>query len=150
MEGLMHYAQIPAGYLRTSFGFEKLPDFDEELWRTERAAADALIRAVPEGLIAGSDRDRASIEMAKINAKQLIHGDAIEYKVADFRAVEGLEGYTIVANPPYGLRMGESDMMADFYKSIGDYLKQKCTGTTAYVYFGNRDWIKIIGIQILD
>ncbi|MFK7848156.1 MAG: class I SAM-dependent RNA methyltransferase [Rhodothermales bacterium] len=146
-EGLMHYANIPAGYLRKHFGFERMPDYDASLWQEVRAEIDALIREVPEGLIAGSDRDRPSIEMAKENAKQLVHGEHIKFGVSDFRALDNFEGYTIVTNPPYGIRMGDSEMMAEFYKSIGDFLKQKCTGTNAYIYFGNREWIKKVGLR---
>ncbi len=147
IEGLMHYARIPAGYLRDKFGFERLPDFEEAIWKKEREESDAMIREVPEGLIAGSDRDRDSINAAKTNATQLIHGHMIDFKTCDFRAIEGLNECTIVANPPYGLRMGKSDALADFYKSLGDFFKQKCTGSSAFVYFGNRDWIKKIGLR---
>ncbi len=147
IEGLMRYARIPAGYLRTRFGFERLPDFDEKTWQKEKASADALILEVPDGLIAGSDRDREAVKMARTNAVQLVHGDKIGWSVSDFRAIDGLAGYTLVANPPYGLRMGDSEAMAGFYKSLGDFLKQNCKGSTAYIYFGNRDWIKKVGLR---
>ncbi len=125
LEGLMHYTNMPAAYLRSRFGFERLPDFDAEVWNTVRKEAESQIKELPEGLIAGSDRDAESIEMAKTNAMQLKGGKNIAFDVSDFRALKSLEGYTIVANPPYGLRMGNSTMMADLYKSLGDFLKQK-------------------------
>lgn len=147
LEGLMHQARIPAGYLREKFGFERLPDFDAAVWEQEKEQADARIRTVPDGLIAGSDRDREAIDMAETNAGQLIHGEKIKFRACDFRQIDALEGYTIIANPPYGLRMGDSEAMAGFYKSMGDFFKQKCKGSTAYVYFGNRDWIKKVGLR---
>ena len=147
LEGLMHHTKIPAGYLRESFGFEMLPDFDDHTWKKVKQEADAQIRELPKGLIAGSDRDGDVIKMAKQNAGQLKYGDKISFEVSDFRQLPGLESQTIVANPPYGLRMGNSDMMADFYKSLGDFLKKKCVGSSAYIYFGNRDWIKKIGLR---
>ena len=53
---------------------------------------------------------------------------------------------TVICNPPYGRRIGRSvagDLMAQF----GDFLKQRCTGSEAYVYFGNRELIKQFGLR---
>lgn len=146
-EGLMHHARIPAGYLRTRFGFEKLPDFDEGLWKKVRAKADSGIREIAPDLIAGSDRSKDAVDMARRNAGQLPQGDNIKFGVSDFRQLKGFEGYTLIMNPPYGIRMGNPEMMAALYKSLGDFMKQHCTGTTAYIYFGNREWIKKIGLR---
>jgi putative N6-adenine-specific DNA methylase len=64
-EALMHYCRIPAGFLRGRFGFEHLPDFDEAIWRQVKTAADAAIRTLPEGLIAGSDSDARAVAAAQ-------------------------------------------------------------------------------------
>ena len=45
------------------------------------------------------------------------------------------------------VRIGKKEKLDQFYKSFGDFLKQKCTGTTAYVYFGEREFIKKIGLK---
>ena len=37
--------------------------------------------------------------------------------------------------------------MGDFYREFGDFLKQRCQGSTAYVYFGNREMLKHIGLK---
>lgn len=146
-EALMHYARIPASRLRTAFGFQQLPDFDPWLWAKEKSAADALQREIPTGLIAGSDINPEAVAMARENALRLPGGDQIAYKVADFQKIDAIENSTIICNPPYGLRMGRDDEMAAFYKSLGDFLKQKCTGSTAYIYFGKREWIKKMGLR---
>lgn len=146
-EALMHQARIPASSLRTAFGFQQLPDFDPWIWAKEKSAADALQREIPPGLIAGSDIDREAVDMARQNTSRLPGGDQVAYKVADFREIQSIEGSTIICNPPYGLRMGRDDEMAAFYKSLGDFLKQKCTGSTAYIYFGKREWIKKMGLR---
>lgn len=147
IEGLMHYCNIPAGVLRSKFGFERLPDFDAKVWDKERADADGMIRELPKGLIAGSDRDGNAVEMAALNVNQFVQGEGIVLRTSDFRGLNSLNGYTLIANPPYGLRMGNESVMADLYKALGDFLKQKCAGSTAYIYFGNRDWIKKIGLR---
>lgn len=39
------------------------------------------------------------------------------------------------------------EKMAVFFKSFGDFLKQRCGGSTAYVYFGARELIKTVGLR---
>ena len=58
-----------------------------------------------------------------------------------------LNGQVIVANPPYGIRMGAGEDLDAFYKDLGDFLKQKCNGSRAYIYFGDRAYIKKIGLK---
>ena len=65
----------------------------------------------------------------------------------DFRKSNGLENGVIITNPPYGIRTGEKHKLDLLYKSLGDFLKQKCKGSTAYIYFGEREYIKKIGLK---
>jgi putative N6-adenine-specific DNA methylase len=53
----------------------------------------------------------------------------------------------IVCNPPYGIRLGTPESLKKLYGELGDFLKQKCTGSTAYVYCGNRELISSIGLK---
>jgi len=71
----------------------------------------------------------------------------VQLKRSDFRELDGLDNRIIVTNPPFGIRLNEQNEAADLIKSFGDFLKQKCTGSTAYVYFGNRELIKRIGLR---
>ena len=141
-EALMHHAKVPAGYLRTAFGFKRMPDFNATAWEQVKSEADDAIQTVSKGLLNGSDRDREAIAFARINCNGLPGGKQISCEVADFKDVHIPEGSTIICNPPYGLRIGQADDMSALYKSIGDFFKQKCKGSTAFVYFGNREWIK--------
>ncbi|MDX1775227.1 MAG: class I SAM-dependent RNA methyltransferase, partial [Desulfobulbales bacterium] len=50
-------------------------------------------------------------------------------------------------NPPYGMRLHSDGDMRTFMKQLGDFLKQRCKGSDAYLYFGNRDLIKSIGLK---
>jgi putative N6-adenine-specific DNA methylase len=43
--------------------------------------------------------------------------------------------------------MGGSKDLSSFYKNLGDFLKQRCQGSTAYVYFGDRKYMKSIGLR---
>jgi putative N6-adenine-specific DNA methylase len=146
-EALMRYSNIPAGVFRNRFGFEFLPDFDGAVWKQVKKEAAGHIRELPKGLIAGSDVSTEAVSAARTNLMGLHYGKNVSIKRADFRKLPNLEGHVIVANPPYGIRMGGDENLEVFYKDLGDFLKQKCKGSAAFVYFGEREYIKKIGLK---
>jgi putative N6-adenine-specific DNA methylase len=146
-EALMYHCKIPSGILRNHFGFEFLPDYDNSLWTNVKAELDRQIRTLPAGYIFGSDLSIKSIKAAKLNLKNLHNGKKIRLEASDFRKTAGLQNGIIVTNPPYGIRTGTNQKLDLLYKSLGDFLKQKCTGSTAYIYFGEREFIKKIGLK---
>ena len=146
-EALMHVCRIPAGYLRDGFGFQTLPDFDADLWRAVKAEMDDAIRPLPEGLIAGSDRDPEAVRVARKNLNALPHGEDVALTVADLHTLDGFTNTTLVMNPPYGHRLGRPGDMGAFYRKLGDFLKQRCTGSTAYLYAGDRALLKRVGLR---
>ncbi len=146
-EALMRYCRVPAGYLRTAFGFEFLPDFDRGLWTRIRKQADREIRELPPGLISGSDSSGESVAAARVNSGRLPGGRNIVLHKKRFQDIPGLRNTTIVTNPPYGIRLSRKQDMAAFMKEFGDFLKKKCTGSKAYIYFGDRGLIKSVGLH---
>jgi putative N6-adenine-specific DNA methylase len=145
-EALMHYCRLPAGILRNNFGFEFLPDYDKALWRKTKKQIDGKIRDLPRGRISGSDSSSDAVKISKRNLENLPHGEKVKLQRHDFRENKGLMNGVLVANPPYGIRMGRQNLDL-FYKSFGDFLKQKCKGSRAYIYFGKRELIKKIGLK---
>ena len=141
-EALMHHCRIPAQIFREGFGFQRLPDFDAQTWQRVREAADENIRPLPGGLIRGSDIAETSVDAVKTNLMGLHYGGEIPIGLSDFKALDPIEDTVIVTNPPYGIRMGKHQDMALFYKELGIFLKEKCRGCTAYVYFGDPKFIK--------
>ena len=146
-EAHMAYCNIPCGIFRAHFGFEHLPDYDSSLWADVKTDCDRRIRALPDGWIAGSDISAEAVRAAESNIQNLPQGEKIKLRVLDFRNITGLSRGIIVVNPPYGIRMGNRKKLDVLYKSLGDFLKQKCKGSTAYLYFGERDFIKKIGLR---
>jgi len=146
-EALMLYCNIPSGIFRNKFGFECLPDFDGSAWKQVKKEADTNIRNLPQGLIAGSDLSEEAVDATRINIMGLNYGKNVRVERADFRELPDIEGKVIVTNPPYGIRMGADKDLESFYKDLGDFLKQKCKGSTAYIYFGERRYIKKIGLK---
>jgi putative N6-adenine-specific DNA methylase len=146
-EALMHYCRIPAGFLRKRFGFEFLPDYDRKTWKQVKAAADRQIRKLPQGLIAASDISEKAVAATLANLRELPHGDRIAVVVKDFQQISRLENRLIVCNPPYGIRLDTPAELEMWYKQFGDFLKQRCLNSLAYVYAGNRDLIPHIGLK---
>ncbi|MDD2390648.1 MAG: hypothetical protein PHP23_13065 [Desulfobacterales bacterium] len=148
-EALMRYSRIPAGIFREKFGFECLPDFSRLAWRQVKAEGNGNIRELPKGLVAGSDLSEQAVEAAKTNLMGLHYGKNVIIEQADFNSLSGIEGQIIVINPPYGIRMGADQDLDALYKNLGDFLKNKCIGSTAFIYFGDRDYIKKLGLKPL-
>lgn len=146
-EALMHVCAIPAGHLRDGFGFHMLPDFDAREWARVKKALDAQMRPLPAGLITGSDIDAGAVRAARANCSLLPGGGDIAIRRSDLFDLPGLDNRVIVCNPPYGIRMRADISLDDFYKRLGDFLKQRCKGSEAYVYFGNRTMLKRIGLR---
>jgi len=147
LEALMAYCKIPAGYFRKHFGFEFLPDYDEQLWNSIRKEVDKKIRPLPEGLLSGSDISRYAIEDVVRNSKNFTSGRNIQIRASDYRDIDAINDSIIVTNPPYGIRMEKEKDMGLFYRELGDYLKQHCRNSTAYIYFGDREYIKDVGLK---
>lgn len=146
-EAMMQYCRIPSGYLRNHFGFFCLPDFDKNLWEKIRKEEDSKIRKLPLGLIAGSDISQKAVQISRDNAKNLPYGQNIRFSIKAFQKIESLKNTTIVSNPPYGIRLGEKEEVGELFQDLGDFLKQKCQGSTAYIYFGEREFLKRIGLR---
>jgi putative N6-adenine-specific DNA methylase len=146
-EAMMHYCRIPAGYLREKFGFAALPDFDAKIWNAVKQAEDSRIRDLPPGLISGSDKSGEAVAAAIANTRCFVQGAHIALSIKAIQDIKSLANSVIVSNPPYGLRLETEENIEDFMKQLGDFLKQRCTGSEAYLYFGNRELIKSIGLK---
>jgi putative N6-adenine-specific DNA methylase len=146
-EALMRWCRIPAAFLRRKFGFQCMPEYDRTAWSEMRGLANSQIRELPEGLILGSDSSAESVDTARGNCSLLPSGGRIRIRTSRYQELGDLRGLTLITNPPYGLRLGRDTDMGAFMRELGDFLKQRCAGSTAYVYFGKRDLLKDIGLR---
>ena len=139
----------PAGALRSNFGFKHVKCFDEQIWQGLRSDIRKTIRkgAMQKRIIA-TDIDARAIYAAKQNAQTAGVEHLIEFNVCDFADTElpSDEGI-IVMNPEYGLRLGQLQQLEKEYKRIGDFLKQRCAGYTAYILIGNKELSPKIGLK---
>jgi len=145
-EAAMIAGNIPAGYYRKSFGFEKWNDFNADLWNdVKRQANDKISEFDCE--IVGSDISGVAIAAARDNLKAArLHKD-IHLTECDFRMLKfPKEKGIIITNPPYGERIQPEDIIR-LYKDIGDTLKRNCAGYEAWIISSHFDALKFIGLK---
>lgn len=146
-EALMSYCNVPAGIFRNRFGFEYLPDFDAHLWKKIKREADSKIRNLPSKLVSGSDVSKDAVRASRTNLMGLHFGKNVTVERMDFNNLPHLKKHVLICNPPYGIRLEANQKLDLFYKTFGDFLKHKCKGSLAYIYFGDRQYIKHIGLK---
>ena len=119
----------------------------EALWKKMKKEAFHGVRDLPSGLISGSDISPQAIDAAKTNAKTIPKGNKKGFRVLALDNIDDLSDRFIVCNPPYGIRLGKEQDLKLFYKELGNFLKRKCKGSTAFIYFGDRKWIPDIELK---
>jgi len=144
IEAAMIAKNIPAGIYRKSFGFERWLDFDEALFSDIYNADYEKETTIG---ISGSDISAQSCAMARANIKNAGLSKMIEVETGDFLVLEPpfVQGI-IVTNPPYGERI-KARSIADLYKAVGDALKQKYAGYTAWIISSSEEGFKSIGLK---
>lgn len=130
------------------FGFEWLRGFDRDLWRQvqDRARADRL----PEPLqpIWASDIDPAFVELARKNALRARVERDIRFSASAFQDLEApAASGLIVANLPYGERLGKGDALKQLYVEVGDSLKRRFQGWDAALLVAEDSPWKFIGLR---
>jgi putative N6-adenine-specific DNA methylase len=138
----------PPGLTRKRFGFQGWLDFDLDLWLELRDEARRSVRKELIAPIVGSDIRRDAILFSRTNAKAAGIGNLIRFQVKDVRDFQPPAGPpgTIVCNPPYGERIGEELDLNGLYETLGEVLRGRCRGWTAFVFTGNAKLAQRIGL----
>ncbi len=137
-----------SGILRNNFGFMHLKGFDKPKWNDLRAEAKREAKSRLDRRIIATDISRQAVEAARKNAATAGVEHLIEFAVCDYGETEVPDGSGIVVmNPEYGERMGKIKELESVYRGIGDFFKQKCRGYTGYLFTGNPDLAKKVGLK---
>ncbi len=136
------------GLLRSNYGFMHLKGFDESSWKALRRKIRAEAKDKVNGRIVATDISQQAVEAGKKNAMTAGVERFIEFGVCDFSETPIPEGGgRVVLNPEYGERMGEIEKLTGVYRGIGDFFKKKCEGYTGYIFTGNLDLAKKVGLR---
>lgn len=137
------------GLFRTNYAFMHILGFQQRMYQQEMDLLKQKITE-PKGLkIIATDISEDAVNITKINAGIAGVADLIEYKVCDFSETdvpENGEG-VVFFNPEYGDRLGVETALIPVYQAMGDFMKQKCKGYTGYIFTGNLELAKKIGLK---
>jgi len=148
---LLEAAQIAldmAPGLNRSFAFEKLASFDAIAWARLKSAAEARRKPATELPLFGADLDPRAVRATRRNFKDAGLGNVAEIIDGDLLEIEppATPGI-LIANPPYGERIGEQDELAAFYPQLGSVLKKRYAGWTCYFFTADTRLPKLVGLK---
>lgn len=145
IEAAMSALNIPAGFYREKYGFFNWKNFDRRFW--EKIVNEADIKDDVPINFYGSDISTRFIGMAKANVQKARLSDFVRLQrcAMSESAPKRTPAY-LIFNPPYGERLDMEDI-EDFYKQIGNSLKQKFAGCTAFLISSNMEAVKRIGLH---
>jgi len=133
---------------RRSFGFERLKNFDRAAWDKIKAAALAREKPRTALPIYGGDLYGDELKNARANLNAAGLDGVISFKQANVLEMPApASSGVIVTNPPYGVRLGETEDLAAFYPKLGDALKQKFAGWRAYILSADMALPKLIRLS---
>jgi len=136
------------GLLRSNFGFMHVKDYPAEAWQDLRHEAKKTRSKTAIAPIIASDIDDRAVRAAQKNAETAGVHHMIDFHVCDFTDTPmPADAGVVILNPEYGERLGQIAELEKVYERIGDFFKQRCPGWTGYVFTGNRDLAKKIGLK---
>jgi putative N6-adenine-specific DNA methylase len=134
--------------MKRSFGFEKLDSFNRALWKALREEAAQPAKHAPRLALFGSDSDARVLNAARRNlaaagVERWVTLEAVDILKRQAPAGSGV----MIANPPYGERIGEAEELARFYPKLGDALKKNFAGWSCFFFTADRALEKLIRLQ---
>ncbi|HAC64230.1 MAG TPA: RNA methyltransferase [Cyanothece sp. UBA12306] len=148
IEAAMKGLNIAPGLYRNKFSFQNWLDFEPAIY--DRIVSEAKKQQLTQlkSPIFASDKERGIIEQARSNVTACGLDQDIKLSQINLDKIEAptSEGI-IICNPPYGKRVGNNQELGALYKLLGDTLKQKFKGWTAYILTGNKELSKQIGLR---
>ncbi|WP_276502319.1 THUMP domain-containing class I SAM-dependent RNA methyltransferase [Terrimonas pollutisoli] len=137
------------GLFRTNYAFMHLQGYDETIYKKEDALLEEQITDTAGLRIIATDYSDRAIANARKNAIAAGVANMIEFAVCDFTATQVPQNVpgVVFMNPEYGERLGELNELEKTYARIGDFMKQRCGGYYGYVFTGNLELAKKIGLK---
>ena len=136
------------GLLRKNFGFMHLKLFNRASWNRMLQEARARVKSSFPGRLVATDIDPKAIRASRQNAAAAGVEHLIEFSASNYSETPVPEGQgVVILNPEYGERMGKIEQLKAVYRGIGDFFKKKCQGYTAYIFTGNLDLAKEVGLK---
>ncbi|HMY79715.1 MAG TPA: class I SAM-dependent RNA methyltransferase, partial [Thauera aminoaromatica] len=134
--------------LGRGFAFERLRIHDRGAWAALRRAAEQRRKPARVLPIFGSDVVGEWVRRSRMNLDAAGLADCVRLDRADVleRTPPAAAG-VMVANPPYGVRIGEAEELLAFYPRLGDALKQRWGGWRCYLFSADPELPRHIGLK---
>jgi putative N6-adenine-specific DNA methylase len=146
IEAALLARNIYPGQFRTNYGFMHTNNYRSEDWEKVKSGLPKQPMTFPR--IIATDHDRNAIHTARKNAEAAGVADKITFVSCDFAETRLPEGPgVLILNPEYGERLGEFNDLENTYSRIGDFFKKKAQGYTGYIFTGNLDLAKRVGLR---
>lgn len=141
--GLMA-ADLPPQMERHHFAFKNFKNFDSEVWEEMQYKTTRLPKLPCK--IVGSDKSAEMVTKARRNMRALPIGRFIETSVNSFDEMDfNEENATMISNPPYGERMGDS--ILELYEEVGDWMKKSMQSNQCWLLSSNYEAMKFVGLK---
>ncbi|MEE1946176.1 class I SAM-dependent RNA methyltransferase [Pedobacter sp. KR3-3] len=137
------------GLYRMNYGFMHILGYDEEVFFAERRILKEQVIKNVDLQIVASDLSEDAVEVSRRNAKTAGVDTLITFEVCDFERTQVPQTGkgVVVFNPEYGERLGVHSQLELTYKRMGDFMKKQCKGYFGYIFTGNPDLAKKIGLK---
>lgn len=137
------------GLLRRNYSFMHIKAYDDKTFNKEIKELRDKVKDKLDFRIIATDLSRNAVMISKENAEVAGVDHLIEFGLCDFEDTEVPEDKAgvVYLNPEYGDRLGEEEELEPVYKRIGDFLKKKCGGYKGYIFTGNTNLSKKIGLK---
>jgi len=131
-----------------AFGFQNLARYNASTWERLLAKAQRDEKPVAPLPIYGSDLYGRTVDHARMNLRDAGLEGAVTLKQVNLLELSApAPTGMLVTNPPYGVRLGEKEDLAQFYPQLGDTLKKRFAGWTAYILSGDPGLAKLIRLS---
>ena len=137
------------GLFRNNYGFMHIQQYDAKVYEAAKKRIENQIIEVENLQIIASDYNSKAIENAQKNAAAAGVAHLIKFSICDFELTKVPENGAgvMMINPEYGERLGDITELEATYSRIGDFMKKKCGSYFGYVFTGNLDLAKKIGLK---
>lgn len=137
------------GLLRNNYSFMHFLGYRKSIYEAQMRKLQNDVVLAPSLKISATDISEDAVYISKINAGIAGVEALIDFNVCDFQqtVVPENEQGIIYFNPEYGDRLGEEVTLQNTYRLIGDFMKKKCKGYTGYIFTGNLELAKKIGLK---
>jgi 23S rRNA G2445 N2-methylase RlmL len=148
IEAAMLATKRTPGLYRNNYAFMHLLGYEESMFMAEKDLITAQVTERDDLTIIATDISEDAINISKINAGIAGIEKYIQFSVCDFAETPVPETPGVVMfNPEYGERLGDEAELEATYARIGDFMKKQCKGYTGYIFTGNLDLAKKIGLK---